>query len=99
MTMSNGAESHSSNRNNITKERELNRRFKITHLNIRSLVKNIDQLRVYLQKGQFDVININETMLDDMVADDEVYVRGYNIIRNDRNRNGGGVGYLYKTCD
>jgi hypothetical protein len=48
MTMSNGAESQSSNGNNITKERELNRGFKIAHLKIRSLVKNVDQLRVYL---------------------------------------------------
>lgn len=73
--VSNGAESQSFNRNNITKERELNRGFKIAHLNIRSLVKNIDQLRVYLQKGQYDVISINETMLDDTVADHEVYIR------------------------
>ncbi len=35
--------------------------FKIGHLNIRSLVKNIDQLRIYLSNHQYDTICINET--------------------------------------
>ena len=45
--------------NHKTKKNELKRGFKIAHLNIRSLVKNIDQLRLYLQNQQFDVISIN----------------------------------------
>ena len=56
-------------------------------------------MRVYLQKGQFDVISINETMLDDTVADNEVYIyiRGYDIIKNDRNRNGWGVAIYIRS--
>ena len=56
-------------------------------------------MRVYLQKGQFDAICINETMLDDTVADNEVYIyiRGYDIIKNDRNRNGWGVAIYIRS--
>ena len=65
--------------------------FTIPHLNIRSLVKNIDQFRLYLHKQQFDVICINETRLDATVPNHEVGINGYEIVRKDRNRNGGGV--------
>ena len=37
------------------------------------------------------VIGITEIKLDSTVYDSEVAVDGYNIVRNDRNRNGGGV--------
>ncbi len=62
-TMSNSKQSPWSNASNETKKNELKRGFKIAHLNVRILVKNIDQLRIYLQDQQFDVISINETTL------------------------------------
>jgi hypothetical protein len=34
---------------------------------------------------------INETKLDHSISDQEISICGYNIIRKDRNRNGGGV--------
>ena len=37
------------------------------------------------------VIGITEIKLDNTICDSEVAVDGYNIVRNDRNRNGGGV--------
>ena len=46
---------------------------------------------IYLQDQQFEVVSINETMLDDTVADLEIFIRGYDIIRKDRNGNGGRV--------
>ena len=64
-TMSNSKQSPWPNASNETKKNELKRGFKIVHLNVRILVKNIDQLRIYLQDQQFDVISINETTLDD----------------------------------
>lgn len=39
----------------------------IARLNIRSLIKHIDELRIYLTYKPFDVISINETMLDSSV--------------------------------
>jgi hypothetical protein len=60
--------------------------FTIAHLNIRNLVKNIDQFRLYLHKQQFDVICINETRLDATVPKHEVGINGYEIVRKDRNQ-------------
>jgi exonuclease III len=64
-------------------------------LNLKGLVKKIDQFRLYLQKQQFDVICINETRLDATVPNHEVGINGYEIVRKDRNRNGGGEGVLF----
>ena len=65
--------------------------FSIAHINIRSLVKNLDQLSMYLKPCQFDVLTTNETRLDSSIKDYEVGIVGYEIVRKDRNRNGGGV--------
>ena len=67
------------------------RGFKIAKLNIRSLIENIDQFRYFLKDKQFDIICLNETLLDDTINDHEVNITGYQILRNDRNRNGGGL--------
>ena len=65
--------------------------FTIANLNITSLIKNIDQFRLYLEKQKFDVFCINETRLDATVPNHEVGINGYELVRKDRNRNGGGV--------
>ena len=44
-----------------------------------------------MQNKPFDVITLNETRLDDSVLNGEVEIPGYDIVRRDRNRNGGGV--------
>ena len=76
------------------------RGFKIAHLNIRSLFKNIDQLRFYLHGQKYDVISLNETMLDDSIEDHEIDISGYNVFHKDRNRYGGGVAiYVRSTID
>lgn len=38
-----------------------------------------------------DILAINETRLDESINDNAVALPGYNIIRNDRNRQGGGA--------
>ena len=50
--------------------------FKIAHLNIRSLLKHIDEFRIFLRKKQFDIglICLNETMLDETIANNEVLI-------------------------
>ena len=70
------------------------RGFKLASLNIASLPKHIDELRVLLSDNPLDILSINETRLDDPVSDGEVYIPGYDIIRRDRVHNGrfgGGV--------
>ena len=44
----------------------------------------------------FDIISVNETICDDTISDGELNLFGYNILRNDRNRNGGGVALYIK---
>ena len=60
-------------------------------LNISSLPNKIDELYYIASSSNSAVIVITETKLDNTVYDSEVTVDGYNIVRNDRNRNGGGV--------
>ena len=61
------------------------------HLNINGLLNKIDELRYIARSSNAAVIGITETNLDNTVYDFEVTVDAYNIARNDRNRNGGGV--------
>ena len=42
-----------------------------------------------LSQNYFDILALNETRLDQYYND--VYVQGYDIVRHDRNRSGGGV--------
>ena len=39
----------------------LNKGFKIAQLNIRSILNNIDEFRMYALKHEYDVICVNET--------------------------------------
>ena len=62
--------------------------FKIASLNITSLVKHIEELRIFLADNMIDVLAINETRFDSAVSDNEVHIHGYEIVRRDRNLNG-----------
>ena len=63
-------------------------------LNITSLPKRIDELRVLLDKSPIDVLAINETRLDSSISDGEMHISNYVLVRRDRSLNGrfgGGV--------
>ena len=45
----------------------------------------------YFEEQYFDIISLNETMLDSSISDYEIKINGYDIVRKDRNRHGGGV--------
>jgi hypothetical protein len=64
---------------------------KIAHLNCRSLIKYIDQIRLLFSYNDVHILSFNETRLDSTVSDAEVSIPGYSIIRRDRDRKGGGV--------
>ena len=53
------------------------RGFKLANLNVTSLVKHIDELRILLADTPVEVLSINETRLDDSVKDNDVYIPGY----------------------
>ena len=73
------------------------RGFKIASINVNSLTKHIDDLRIFLADNPVDVLAINESKLDDSIKNCELYIPGYEITRRDRNKNGGGVCFYIKT--
>ena len=71
------------------------RGLKIASLNINSLLRHVDELRLMLSNSEIDVFAINESKIDNSVKGSEISIPGYNMIRRDRNRFGGGVvGYI-----
>ena len=75
--------------------------FKIASLNITSLLKHLDELRILLNYNCIDLLAINETRLDGSISDQDVKVEGYDVIRCDRTVNGrfGGGVCLYIRSD
>ena len=67
------------------------------YLNINSILPKIEQLRSLLINWNISVLGITETKLDNTVSNEEVEIDGYNLIRSDRNRNGGGIACYVKT--
>ena len=73
------------------------RGFKIAFLNICSLTCHYDELCVFMEDRAIDILGLNETRLDNTIADSQFDIEGYDIIRRDRNRHGGGVAFLCCT--
>ncbi len=65
--------------------------FKIGQLSITSLVKHVEELRIFIHELPIDILCLNETRLDNSISNSEVENRGYELVRRDRNRDGGGV--------
>ncbi|EDO36916.1 predicted protein [Nematostella vectensis] len=60
-------------------------------LNIVSWPNHIDEIRIMNMLANVDVFGFNETRLDETVTNGEMNIPGFDIIRKDRKRNGGGV--------
>ena len=45
-----------------------------------------------------DLISFNETRLDPNITDNMISLNGYDVIRKDRSRNGGGVCIYLRSC-
>ena len=63
----------------------------IAHLNICSLLRNMDEIRHMLLNENIHILSLSETRLDSSVPDSEIHIEGYQCVRVDRNRNGGGI--------
>ena len=72
--------------------------FRIASLNVNSLLKHIDEIRVILEKNPLDDLAINESKIDDSISDNEIKIPRYALCRKDRNRNGGGVVLYIRDC-
>ena len=68
--------------------------FKMAFLNIVSLQGKIDEIRYSVSNKYIHLIGFNETRLDLNISDNMIDLNGYDIVRKDRSRNGGGV-YIY----
>ena len=67
------------------------RGFKMAFLNIVTLPSKIDEIRHSMCSKNIDLIAFNETRLDLSISDGLIHLDGYEVIRKDRSRNGGGV--------
>jgi hypothetical protein len=61
------------------------------HVNARSILPKMSELRIMAKESKAAVIAISETWLDSSVINSEIQIEGYSILRNDRDRHGGGV--------
>ena len=72
---------------NIFKTKDLH----LMDLNINSLLPKIDELRHMARLSNAAVIGICESKLDKSITNSEILIDNYDLLRCDRNRNGGGV--------
>ena len=66
-------------------------------LNIASLLQHLDEIRLLLYDKKWDTLALNETRLDSSISDDLVSIEGYDVLRADRKRNGGGSMYIHQV--
>ena len=67
----------------------------VSHINAQSMLNKLDLIAVEL--GDFDVITVSETWLDQSITNSSITISGYQEpIRLDRNRHGGGVAIYFK---
>ena len=62
---------------------------KIVHLNVRSLPKKIDQIRLLMSQSKIDFLTLSETWLKPHLHSDICHLDGYENYRLDRGTNNG----------
>ena len=70
----------------------------VLHMNARSMMNKMDEIRLLAINTSATVIGITETWLDDSVVDSEVSIPNFSLVQKDRNRNGGGVAIFINNC-
>lgn len=65
--------------------------FLFIHLNVRSLRNKLSELQLIANQAKVAVMSVTESWFDESIANTEVSIPGYSIIRKDRNCCGGGV--------
>lgn len=66
------------------------------HVNVRSLVPKMDQLKVWVESSNPHVLVLTETWLRNSVSYPDTSITGYNLFRQDRSSKGGGVAIYSK---
>ena len=63
----------------------------LIHLNVNSLLPKIDEIRYIAERTKAAVIGVTESKLNESIFQSEIQIDNYDLLRCDRNRNGGGV--------
>lgn len=69
---------------------------KVAHLNVRSLVGKINELREHILAEDYTLVAVTETWLNSRIPSVNINIPGYHFIRQDRETRGGGVGMYIK---
>ena len=73
------------------------RRTQFIHINVNSLLPKIDEVRYITNITIASIIGISETKLDETILSSKLEVDGYDLVRLDRLRRGGGVACYFKS--
>ena len=65
-------------------------------LNVRGLRHKVGDVRDTLNAEKLDILFLTETMLSSEVADGEIHVADYCLVRKDRNNHGGGIAIYFQ---
>ena len=87
------SENVSRNKWNVFKKRGMH----FIHINVNSLLPKIDEVRYIANITNASIIGISETKLDETIWSSELEVDGYDLVRLDRSRRGGGVACYIKS--
>ena len=68
---------------------------KIAHLNVRSILNKMDDVRSLIHNKRFDIFAFSETWLNPSIKDSELNIPGYTLIRHDRTGKRGGGTAIY----
>ena len=73
----------------------------IFHLNIRSLLYKLDQVKPMLMQANIHIMCITETWLNNNISNHELTIQGYKLVRKDRTtkRGGGIIAYIRNDID
>ena len=55
-------------------------------LNIRSLVRKIDDIRLFLSQSELNCLCLTESWLNNAISDEEISIPNYNLVRFDRGK-------------
>lgn len=82
--------------NTILSDNKLN----LCHINVQSLcarrLSKFEELKSTFSNSKLDIVCMTESWLGSSISDSMIAIDGYNIVRNDRNRHGGGICVYFK---
>ena len=76
------------NKPNTFQELSASKGFKIAHLNVRSLPKKVDQIRLLMSQSEIDILTLSETWLKSHLHQNLVALDNYSSHRLDRSNSG-----------